>query len=319
MRGKAGDPDGAIEDFGEAIRLAPRSAEALAERCAAFYQAKDYARATKDCDAALAVDAANTDAWHRRVEILFAQDKRPEALKAARRLTKLAPQWAHARVLVARIQMASGDLASAERELEDARKAAPDDGEVATARIGLLRRRGDEKGAREVADGLVSAAPRDSRAYLLRARVHQAVGDDDRALADMERAIELDPTNASTHNSRAWLLLKLGRSAEGLEAVERSLELRPGEPHATGTRCWLRASLGDEAGARLDCAHASRLLPESLLDRGMLHFLEGRPAEAAAAWREAGTQEPEDVRLLAPWLAKTEAARRRTGPSGRGR
>ncbi|HEY6548159.1 MAG TPA: tetratricopeptide repeat protein, partial [Vicinamibacteria bacterium] len=144
------------------------------------------------------------------------------------------------------------------------------------------------------------------------------MGDDERALADIERAIALDPNNPGHHNSRAWLLLKLGRFTDGLEAVERSLELKPADPYATGTRCWLRASLGDEAGARLDCAHASRLLPESLLDRGMLHFLEGRPAEAAAAWREAGTKDPEDVRLLAPWLAKTVAGRR-TGRSGRGR
>jgi membrane associated rhomboid family serine protease/tetratricopeptide (TPR) repeat protein len=310
VREMAGDRDGAITDYGEAISRAPKAAAPLAQRCVALYRKGDYDRATKDCDAALALDASNPEAWHGRAHILSAKGLNEEAIKAAGRLTQLSPDYSHGRVLLAGLLLDKGDLAAAEREIRKASDSAPEEPEVVATRARLLLRRADYTNALKELDHLISLRPEDAWVYSQRADVSRARGDVQRALADEDRAIELDPNNGTWHNSRAWTLLQFGRLREALAAVERSLALEPRFPYALGTRCWIRVSLGDRKSAKADCERALEALPGNEIDRGMLDFLEGRYGDAAAAWRRGSEKQPADAPFLATWIAKAESAGR---------
>jgi tetratricopeptide (TPR) repeat protein len=310
VREMAGDRDGAISDYGEAISRAPKAAAPLAQRCVALYRKGDYDRATMDCDAALALEPTNSAAWHGRAHILSAKGLNEEAIKAAGRLTQLSPNYPHGRLLLARLLMDKGDLAAAEREIRKASESAPEEPEVVATRGSLLLRRADYTNALKEFNHLISLTPKDAWAYSQRERVFRAQGDLQRALADADRAVELDANNGGWHNGRAWTLLQLGRLQDGLAAVERSLALDPNSPYALGTRCWLRVSLGDRAGGKVDCERAVKLWPGAEVDRGMLAFLDGRYAEAAAAWRNGSAKEPEDAAFLGAWITRAESAGR---------
>jgi membrane associated rhomboid family serine protease/predicted Zn-dependent protease len=316
VRETAGDREGAISDYGEAISRDPKAAVPLAMRCMALCRKGDYDHATKDCDAALALDASNREAWHGRAHILSAKGLREEAAKAAGRFTQLAPDHAYGCVLLAELLIEKGDLAAAEREIRKASDSAPEEPSVVWARTNLMLRRADYTNAQKELDHLILLRPKDAWVYSARARVFRAQGNLRQALADADRAVELDPNNGDWHNGRAWTLLQFGRLRDGLAAIERSLALKPNSPHALGTRCWLRVSLGDRTGGKADCERAVTLWPAAdvagpEVDRGMLAFLEGRYADAATAWRRGSAKEPSEAAFLDTWIAKAEFAGRR--------
>jgi len=310
VRERAEDRDGAIADYGEAIARDPKAAGPLSLRCLTWLRKNALDRAAADCDAALKLDPKDADAWHGRASILHTKGLYEEAIRAADRLIEASPDNAHSLLLRADIFRHKGDLAAAEGDVRKALALAPNDPHALMSLAHLLVRRGDFEAARKECDRAVSLAPEDAGNYSQRASVLRALGDLEHALADNDRAVELDGKNAMWHNNRAWTLLHLGRLQEGLAAVERSLALNPDSAHAVGTRCWIRATLGNRKAAEDDCKRALDLLPAdtaSVLDRGMLHFLRGRYADAVAEWQRGKEESPDDALLLRGWIAKAEA------------
>jgi membrane associated rhomboid family serine protease/tetratricopeptide (TPR) repeat protein len=305
------DHDGAISDYTEAISRNPKDAAALTQRCVALVRKRDYGGAAKDCEAALALDGANPEAWHRLVEIRRWNGQGTKALEAAARLTQLSPQYAHGHLLMAELMIDKGDLEAAEGQLRKARDLEPNDPQIAKTRIHLLEHRGDFEAAQKEHDHAISLAPKDPAAYAARARNFRAQHDLERALADEGRAVELDPNNGAWHNGRAWTLLALGRLREALVESERSLALTPDDGHSMGTRCWIRVSLGDRSAGKADCARAVKLVRNVDTDQGMIDFLEGRYGDAATAWRRASGTHPADAAFLETWIAKAKSAERR--------
>jgi membrane associated rhomboid family serine protease/Flp pilus assembly protein TadD len=310
VREAASDRMGAISDYGDAIQRNLSVPTPLVRRCLALYRQRDYDRAMADCDAAIALDATNAEAWHGRAEILKSKRLDEDAAKAADRLAQLSPNWSHAHLLLAELLTRNGDLAAADSEIRKASALAPDEPENASARADLLLRQGDYRGAQHEADRAVSLAPKAAWVYSARAEVFRAQRDFEKALADLDYAVKLDPNEGSWHNGRAWTLLQLGRLPEAMVAIEHALSLEPGSAYALGTRCWVRAAAGDHRAARADCDQATKLLPGNDLDRGMVGFLNGHYADAVAAWRKWAMKNRADTALLGVWIAKAEAAGR---------
>lgn len=168
----------------------------------------------------------------------------------------------------------------------------------------VARRRGETATALERAGRVLARQPDHVGTLWFRALAESDAGDLAAEAADLERVLRLEPDNASALNSRAWLRVERGDFAGGLGDAGRSLAVRPDDPSTLGTRCFALAGLGDSSAARRDCARAVELAPASLIDRGMLAFLDGDRAGAVRLWEEAGRKRAADARVLRPWIAK---------------
>lgn len=74
-----------------------------------------------------------------------------------------------------------------------------------------------------------------------------------------------------------------------------------------GALCFALAGLGELAAARSACKRA--LLPDDsgMLIRGMLAFVEKRPADARREWQNVGRDDPVQARQVKPWLSRLES------------
>ncbi|ABC80983.1 fused MFS/spermidine synthase [Anaeromyxobacter dehalogenans] len=148
------------------------------------------------------------------------------------------------RLLVAGIgALGRGDAAGV-ADLEEAARAAPEDGVIRQAVAEALVQLGvDADGARDVlrAEGLYRAAiaawPRFEIAWVNLGRALALEGRVPEALAAERRALELNPESGGAHRWAADLLLALGRPGEAIAHAREAVRLAPGAAR-------LRAGLG---------------------------------------------------------------------------
>jgi tetratricopeptide (TPR) repeat protein len=84
----------AVEDLSEANRLAPKSADVLADRAKAHRARKDYDLARDDCNEALKLEPRHAEAFNVRGCVSSDRGQFDEALKDFRRAVQLAPRCA---------------------------------------------------------------------------------------------------------------------------------------------------------------------------------------------------------------------------------
>ena len=201
------------------------------------------------------------------------------------------PSTAH--TVLARIAMADGDLAGAERE---ARAAAATRGATVTPALTLaevLAARGDAAGAlaviADLEDELESRSLPDPRPFLLRAELLRAEGDAAGAEAALDAASEL-----------ADRLLALNASAPvGLAARARISDLRGDRDRSTEApleNALARSDAGDQAQARRILLSALERSPEqpALLEAlGLVELRSGDAREASVRLERAIELDPE--------------------------
>lgn len=142
--------------------------------------------------------------------------------------------------------------------------------------------------AEAAAEKAIALAPDLPEGWAARGLLRTAVDQDwTGARADMERALALSPSNADALIEYSWLLATLGQLPEAIAALNKATALDP-----LSSEAWVRLS-GFYLGAqRLDLAHktAERALaispeqPRALRNLGFAFLLEGRPAQALAAF-----------------------------------
>jgi tetratricopeptide (TPR) repeat protein len=220
-------------------------------------------------------------------------DARDEALHALKSAVEDEPADIEARVLLAELQIASGDDNAAKAGFREAIDRADVPTEIATAFAGWLVQRGDVADAQAVADGLAADAP-DVQALEQAAILERAVKRPDRALALAERArkqgagpgqvalmtgaaraakgdqsgaitvyLSVDKSDPQFFEARlraAELLREKGRLGEAAKALDEAAGVSHDEPH-TADVAIARSQLEEKRG---DAARAARVLDEAL-------------------------------------------------------
>jgi tetratricopeptide (TPR) repeat protein len=123
------------------------------------------------------------------------------------------------------------------------------------------------------------------------------------SVADCTKLVAAAPDNAWAWNNRAWVQVELGDFAAARSDADRAVALEADSAAFRGTRCFALAGLGELTSAREDCARALSLQP-SLVDRGMLAFIDKRHDDARRDWKLASQDDPLVERQLRPWLAR---------------
>lgn len=188
----------------------------------------------------------------------------------------------------------AGRTLEAERVVDAALRDRPRDVRLQAARAHVLGRTG--RTAEAVAylqAALAQAGRREAPASLYEAlaTAQEKAGDSEGALTTMRALLDRDPDDAEAMNWVAYTWADRGeRLDEAERLVTRALQIRPGNAFFLDTLGWVYFRKGDFARAVEALEKARRRAgpePTILEHLGEAYLRQGRPADAARAWRQA--------------------------------
>jgi len=263
FRALAGTPDGALaladyytgvgrlEDAlraAESVRSPARAERDARIRIAAVRQRQGKTRdALAIADGLLKEDAHDVDARLLRARLLLASGQPDAAQQEARRAAGDDPASAVAFYTVGLAAMARRDTAAAEDAFQKTLSLNPR-ATAAEIRLAQLRlARGDVDGAVSAAAGAAAARPGDPGPAVLLARARRAAGDLDGARRELQG---LTADTSDVEVERGLIALAAGRIPEARAAVDRALAAAPRDEAARGAAISLDLAAGDVAAAR---------------------------------------------------------------------
>lgn len=292
----------ALNDFTSVLLMEPDYLLALLNRTAVHLRLELLDEALADAERAVALRPDLGVTWLRRGEARHARGEDREALADLDRALALEPSVAGAWAARAGTRTALGDLAGAIDDYRQAMLRGQTGPDVRTNLAQALRRAGELQAARDEIEPVLRADPNDKRALSLRAAVRRDLGDHDGALADYGRLIALDPDAWRGHYNRAHLRAQLGDAAGAIPDYDHAIELAPEEYVLWLDRGDLRRHEGDLEGALADLRQAAALEqedPKIDLALGLALHQAKAYAEADAALTRYLEAAPDHARVVA--------------------
>jgi predicted Zn finger-like uncharacterized protein len=290
----------AIAQYGEALRLNPRSAVAHAGLAQVLLASHDYEQALQESNEAIRLDATLARPYVYRGRIYDHRTDRVRALaqfdEAIRLDPKLAPAYAYR-------GLTHADLGKHEEALADCAEAIRLEPTLAAAYIArghAQQRHGDyDRAVADIAEAL-RLDPKSAWAYRIRALIDLGKKDYDRAVADCTEALRLDPAYALAYNTRGYTYLQKKDYDLALADCTEALRLDPQLAVAYGNRARAWNNKKEYDQAIVDATEALHLDPKlalgylqrgyaynekQLYDQGLADFTEAirlTPGDAAA-------------------------------------
>jgi len=136
----AGNTAKAEAELADAVSLAPRDEDILADRARARGAAKNWSGAFEDLSAVIALDPDRADIYVLRASALHAVGKKPEARADIAHALALYPGYPEALVERGAMRLEAGDIAGARADWQEAVRETPDSdaGRAARARLQQL-------------------------------------------------------------------------------------------------------------------------------------------------------------------------------------
>lgn len=261
-------PDLAIVDFGEAIRLDKNYAEAYTFRGAAYLDMNDADKAIADLEKAIRLKPRKMEA-HYYAGVAYANKGfNQAAFKEFSTAIRLDPQYAMAYRMRGVVREAMGKWQDAIADLNEA----------------------------------IQHQPSLALAYSDRGLAYFNTGSPERAMADMDMAIRLGATDGLTHYRRGMMLFKVGRKdreKEVLADLDQAIQLRPDDfPSAYFMRGMILGQTGDTDRAIKEYTSAILLKHDyavAYFQRALSYQMKGEAALALADYDTALQLHPESA------------------------
>jgi tetratricopeptide (TPR) repeat protein len=273
LRVSGGDPQRALADLSEAIRLAPDDAEAFEERGVIYTNLRQFDRAIADYNEAIRLKPDNAQAFSDRGATYYFSGDYPKAISDYDEAIRLKPD--SARTFTNR-GAAYKKLGQNERAIADESEAIRLDPSVPeyfdNRGLSYAQQRDYDKAIADY-DQAIRIQPKPN--FLTnRGDAHQFKGDLNRALADYDTALRLDPKFVLAYNNRAVLFRKMGDRVKALADYEAALRIDPKLDNAIAGRKALVLEI-ERIGAQMplqanrakpsfDCATAKRAVEKTI-------------------------------------------------------
>jgi tetratricopeptide (TPR) repeat protein len=193
------DPDRALSDCNEAIKLDPRLAAAYINRGNVYLNKADLAQAFDDFDEAIKLDPKSGWAYSARGEFYKNKGDFDHALADLSESIRLEPNYAMAYFFRSALYKSKEDF---DHALADLNKS-------------------------------IRLDPNYASAYFARGCVSYLVGDNAAALADFTTSIQLDPNNAAAYFNRGVAYFVVGgHTADALADFRKAIALNPKDDYA---------------------------------------------------------------------------------------
>ncbi|CAN5908972.1 hypothetical protein BH11PSE8_BH11PSE8_00210 [soil metagenome] len=234
VRLERGDNAGAIEDCTQAIRIAPRDADAHTDRGIARARAGDHAGAIADFTAAIRIAPSNSDAYNRRGIERTEIGELELAIRDYSAVIDLQPDGAPAyfnrALALARSDRAPAAAADFDRaiELDPTRPA------FFSGRGRFREAQGDVQGAVQDHTRAIRLRPDDAQAYFDRASARRMQQDLEGADSDYSEAIRLSPQFAAAYFNRALVRQSRAEFEAAISDYREYLDSGSGELEGDG-------------------------------------------------------------------------------------
>jgi tetratricopeptide (TPR) repeat protein len=197
------DPDHALSDCNEAIRIDPGAAAAYVNRGNAYLNKSDFERAFSDFNEAIRLDSRNAWAYAARGDLYKNRGDLDRAMADFNESIRLDPNYAMAFFF-------RGDL---------------------------YKRKDDFEHALADLNESIRLDPNSGNAYFTRGSVSYLMGHNPEALEDFTKSIRLDPDNAAVYFNRGVVYFVIGGHVADAEAdFKKASELDPKDAY---TALWL--------------------------------------------------------------------------------
>jgi lipoprotein NlpI len=213
---------------------------ALSNRCGWWWAKKDPDRALSDCNEAIKVDRTYATAYINRGNAYLSKGDVEHAFGDFNEAIRLDPKSAWAFSERGDLYKAKGDFDHALADLNEAIRLEPSYAIAFFSRGDLYKRQGNYDRAMVDLNESIRLDPNDAKAYLLRGRLSYMKGDGPAALDDFDKATRLNPDDASAYFYRgvAYFLLG-GHIADAQADLKKANQLNPQDAY---TALWLDLS-----------------------------------------------------------------------------
>jgi tetratricopeptide (TPR) repeat protein len=260
-----GEPDGALADCDQALRLQPALHQALGTRAWARSQKGDHAGALADVEQALRCNPRYGWAYATRAEVQRARGQLDAAIADCTEAIRLEPR--HARVWWTRGEAyrLKGDLERASADCTEAIRLDPKLACAYSTRGWAQRAKNQPDAALADCSEAIRLDPRDARAWYNRGEAHRLKNQFDKAIADFTEAISLDPSFAPAYGARGGAYRGKDDHDRALADLDECLRLDSGYAWGWAVRGETHRLKKDLNQAIADCTEALRLDPNSSL------------------------------------------------------
>jgi tetratricopeptide (TPR) repeat protein len=237
------EPQIALADYNEAIRLDPKDAQAYLRRgdLRAGLR-KSYDRAVADYGEAIKIDPKLAAAHLRRGDALRAMQEYDRALADYEEAIKIDPKDVrgyHGRGLA---RLGKGDAGGGIDDLNEVLRVSPSDPVALLNRGNAWAEKREYDRALADYDEAIRLDPKYALAYNNRGLVWKAKKEYDRAVSDHNVAIRIDPGDATSFLYRGLAWKKSGEYERALADYSQAIQLNPDFAEAYNGRAWLQAT-----------------------------------------------------------------------------
>ena len=217
-----GEPDRAIDDYSNAIKLNPRLVEAYNNRGIIYSSKGELDRAIGDYNQAIKLRPQFADGYNNRGNAYFSKGDYERAIDDFGKAIELDPAFTHIYSYRGNVYLAKGDYDQAIRDYNKTIELDPENAGGYYNRARAYQGKGDYERAIDDYNKTIKLNPRSFQAYHNRGRIYSDKGEYKHAIRDFSKVVELNPRHAQAHNHLAWILAthKDSQVRNGARAVE---------------------------------------------------------------------------------------------------
>jgi tetratricopeptide (TPR) repeat protein len=240
---------------------------------------------------ALAVDAANSNAYFGLGVALMRLDKREDARASLRQAARFAPQNPVPHQTLGELYLSENNMAEALKAFDAALAANPKFFQARVSRGDIFMTRGHGASAISEYEAAIAAMPKAVLPRVKAGMAYQALGKSRQAREQYLAALNLDPNQVTVLNNLAWMATQsrtdLGRA---LEWSNKAAVLAPKDPTVVDTLGWVQYTRGDLPAAFRTLQRAVLMNPNdpgAHYHLGVIYDEMGKKSEAEAEFRRA--------------------------------
>lgn len=211
----------AINEFTQALILAPKSATIYLHRAGAYAECGNYEQALSDYEQAIALNSKDAQAYINRGYARFMMGAIADAIADWSEAIRLKPKAALPYINRGAAYAHLKDFESAMNDARAVLSFAPNNSGAHRLLALCQYKQGNYDGAIQIFTQIINAQPTLALPYRLRGRVRKAKEDYAGALADYEAYLRLG--GGELHGDQAKIERKIARLREKLRATERSV------------------------------------------------------------------------------------------------
>ena len=321
------EPDRAIADFDEAIRLDPGNVEAYVKRAEFWVDKKETSKALADYSEAIPRKPKDPELFWGRA-LVYQDYKDPKkALQDLQECLRLVPKNPLVFKEMGRVYAQQGEIEKALANADEAIRLDPADAEAVVLRAACFRMRKQPEKALQEFGKAIAINPKCAWAYVERGILLLQGGDCDKALPDLNKGIQLGHRTPQVFFWRAMVFHVQKNEAKVIPDLEESARLDPTSSLAHLGLAWTLSTASDDAlrDGRKALVHAQKGCElTDYKNPGALETLAAAHAECgnfrdAVRWQKEALQLYAGADILSGRIIPvagnqtTELARRRLG------